>query len=235
MDMADVITFVCDGKEGRRPRIGNRGDDLASAAQTAFLRQQNRQMGHAFYASCFTELNLGDPIAVSAEHSVGLGDLLDEVVRSLSREKLARKGPPPYKIAVVGNRTREIDAPSHAVGDNRVSSAKSTGTTRDAIDTRLLLRARPIGYRPAGIKEKQVVLVDRLSSRPSRAAKAIDRADICLMMIDRRKASRIRTQRSRGPIKEAQKPLWYRRNNGDLVEKESNTKAQMEKMAQKRF
>jgi GTP-binding protein len=238
MDMADVIILVCDGKEGPTATDKEIAAMIRKRGANCILAVNKiDNWDNVYYASSFYELNLGDPVAVSAEHSIGLGDLLDEVVARFPKEKLGEEKDHRHKIAVVGKpNAGKSTLVNTLIGENRVIVSEIAGTTRDAIDTQFTYEDETyLIIDTAGIKKKNKSYSSIDFYASVRAAKAIDRADICLLMIDAKEGVTDQDAKIAGMIKEAQKAVVIVINKWDLVEKETNTMTQMEKDVRKKL
>ena len=136
IDIADVIIFFTDGKAGVTP-----GDhdiaNLLRRTQKPIVLAVNKIDGRDSSAMYdFYELNIGDPVAISAEQSLGLGDLLDEVVRYMEPAESSTAEDECVKIAVVGKpNAGKSSLVNRILGYERVIVSDIPGTTRDAIDT----------------------------------------------------------------------------------------------------
>lgn len=191
---ADVVLLLVDGETGPTPAdqevagILRRSQKMVDGQPTppVFLvvnkceSPKARQEAVAFY-----ELGLGDPIAVSAIHGTDVGDLLDEVVRAFPRQGEQTEDES-VKIAIVGKpNAGKSSLLNRLVGHERAIVSPIAGTTRDAIDTKIEFNGLEItlidtaGIRRRGKIERGVEQYSVL-----RSFKAIERADVVLLMID---------------------------------------------------
>ena len=232
MDMADVIIFVVDGREGVTAddseiatmiRKFNKGVILAVNKLDEYSQFENK---YEFY-----ELGLGEPYVISAEHGNGVGDLLDRAVELFPEEKKAVTAEDKRKIAVVGKpNAGKSTLVNTLLGEERVIVSDIAGTTRDAIDTEFSYNGREyLLIDTAGIKKKAKSdsAIDYYSS--VRALKAIDRSDVCLLLIDGVAGVTDHDVKIAGMIKEAYKAMIIVVNKWDLVEKDTNTMSRMKK------
>lgn len=232
MDMADVIIFVADGREGVTAddreiatmiRKFNKGVILAVNKLDEYSQFDNK---YEFY-----ELGLGEPYVISAEHGNGVGDLLDAAVEMFPDEKKASPGDEKRKIAVVGKpNAGKSTLVNTLLGEERVIVSDIAGTTRDAIDTEFSYNGEDyLLIDTAGIKRKTKSdsAIDYYSS--VRALKAIERSDVCLLLIDGSAGVTEHDVKIAGMIREAYKALIIVVNKWDLVEKDTNTMANMKK------
>jgi GTP-binding protein len=185
---AAVAVFVVEGRSGVLPQDREIAELLRRTGIPVLLAV-NKQDARAARDSFpeYWELGLGEPIGVSAEHGLGVGDLLDEVVKSLPREMADDEVTAPMRVAIVGRPNVGKSSLLNALlGDSRTIVSATPGTTRDAIDTDLLYEGTPItlvdtaGLRRTG--KRTTTDVEYYSSL--RALKALERSDIALVVVD---------------------------------------------------
>ncbi|MBC7294221.1 MAG: 50S ribosome-binding GTPase, partial [Thermoleophilia bacterium] len=134
-----VVIFLVDGRLGVTPQ----DHDIAALLRRSgvpVVLAVNKQDTTSARANLFDywELGLGEPIGISAEHGLGVGDLLDEVVRDLPAEDLSAQQPEPLRVAIVGRPNVGKSSLLNALlGTERTIVSPQPGTTRDAIDTEL--------------------------------------------------------------------------------------------------
>ncbi|MCD8087647.1 MAG: ribosome biogenesis GTPase Der [Oscillospiraceae bacterium] len=183
----------------------------------------------AFYE--FYNLGLGDPIAVSALHGHGTGDLLDACVAHFPPPEEEQEEDDRIRVAVIGKpNVGKSSLINRLLGENRVIVADMPGTTRDAVDTPLENQyGSYLFIDTAGIRRKSKVndRVERFSVM--RAQLAIERSDVCLIMLDAREGVTEQDTKIAGLAHEAGKASIIVVNKWDLLEKETNT---MERMRQ---
>lgn len=179
----------------------------------------------------FYSLGLGDPIPVSAVHGHGTGDLLDECLKFFPEEDGGEEEDDCIKVAVIGKpNVGKSSLINHILGEKRVIVSNMAGTTRDAVDT---LYENELGrymfIDTAGIRRKSKVdeRVEKFSVM--RAQMAIERADVCLIMIDAREGVTEQDTKIAGLAHEAGKASIIIVNKWDLVEKETGTMEKMRK------
>ena len=186
-DEADVIVFVTDG------RAGLTADDEAVAK---FLRGSNKpivlavnkiddvRQDNDIYE--FYNLGLGDPIGISASNALNLGDLLDAVVKNFPSNEDETRDEDEIRIAVIGRpNVGKSSLVNAMLGEERVIVSDVPGTTRDAIDTHFFADGTKFTLiDTAGMRRKSKI--DEPVERYSviRSLRAIDRADVGLMLID---------------------------------------------------
>ncbi len=177
----------------------------------------------------FYSLGLGDPIPVSAIHGHGTGDLLDECLKYFPEEEEEEEESDVISVAVIGKpNVGKSSLVNHLLGEKRVIVSDVAGTTRDAVDTPLENQyGKYVFIDTAGIRRKSKVeeRVEKFSVM--RAQLAIERADVCLIMIDARDGVTDQDTKIAGLAHEAGKASVIVVNKWDLIEKETGT---LEKM-----
>ena len=179
----------------------------------------------------FYSLGLGDPIAVSAVHGHGTGDLLDACLAHFPEESEDEEEGDCIKVAVIGKpNVGKSSLINHILGEKRLIVSNMAGTTRDAVDTLFENQyGRYMLIDTAGIRRKSKVeeRVEKFSVM--RAQMAIERADVCLIMIDAREGVTEQDTKLAGLAHEAGKASIVVVNKWDLVEKETGTMEKMRK------
>lgn len=179
----------------------------------------------------FYSLGLGDPIALSAVHGHGTGDLLDECVAHFPPAAEGEDEDDRIKVAVIGKpNVGKSSLINHILGEKRVIVSNMAGTTRDAVDTMYENKlGRYMFIDTAGIRRKSKVdeRVEKFSVM--RAQLAIERADVCLILIDAREGVTEQDTKIAGLAHEAGKASIIVVNKWDLVEKETGTMEKMRK------
>ena len=179
----------------------------------------------------FYSLGLGDPFPVSAVHGHGTGDLLDECLKYFPEEDGGEEEDDCIKVAVIGKpNVGKSSLINHILGEKRVIVSNVAGTTRDAVDTLYENQyGRYMLIDTAGIRRKSKVdeRVEKFSVM--RAQLAIERADVCLIMIDARDGVTEQDTKIAGLAHEAGKASIVVVNKWDLVEKETGTMEKMRK------
>ena len=177
----------------------------------------------------FYNLGLGDPIAVSAVHGHGTGDLLDACVANFPPEEEEQADDGRIHVAVIGKpNVGKSSLINYILGEKRVIVADMPGTTRDAVDTPVDNEfGQYLFIDTAGIRRKSKVndRVERFSVM--RAQLAVERSDVCLIMIDAREGVTEQDTKIAGLAHEAGKASIIVVNKWDLIEKETNTMEQM--------
>ena len=179
----------------------------------------------------FYSLGLGDPIPVSAVHGHGTGDLLDECLKYFPEDSGEEEEDDCIKVAVIGKpNVGKSSLINHILGEKRVIVSNVAGTTRDAVDTLYENQyGRYMFIDTAGIRRKSKVdeRVEKFSVM--RAQLAIERADVCIIMIDARDGVTEQDTKIAGLAHEAGKASIIVVNKWDLVEKETGPMEKMRK------
>ena len=223
IDTADVILFFTDGREGLHPSDYDVADILRRSKKPVILvvnKIDNYSPEKVFE---FYSLGLGEPFAVSAEHSTGIGDVLDEAMVYFpdgEEEKI-----PSLKIAVVGKpNAGKSSLVNRLLGSERSIVTPMAGTTRDAIDT-LFMRGDK-AYTiidTAGIRKKKNVDADVEYYSNMRAFDAVRRSDVCLLVVDSEEGLTEQDVKIIGYVHEQGKPSVIVMNKWDLIEKDTHT------------
>jgi len=232
MDMADVILFIVDGKDGLTASDREVANMLMRTGKKVILivnKIDNPGLPEDFYD--FYELGLGEPIPVSAVNMLNLGDVLDMIVDNFPELPAEEEDDEAIKIAVVGKpNVGKSSLINSLLGENRVIVSEIAGTTRDSIDTPFIKGDdKYVLIDTAGIRRKSKVSehIERYSV--IRAIAAIERCDVCLLMIDATEGVTEQDKKIAGIAHEAGKGMIVVVNKWDLVEKETNTMKEFQK------
>ena len=223
---ADAILFVVDGRAGITTGDEEVAHLLRGCGKPVVLavnKIDSMKNEHDIYE--FYNLGLGDPLGISAVNLLGMGDLLDEVVKQLPKDLDAEKNDDEIRVAVIGRpNVGKSSIVNALLGEERVIVSDVAGTTRDAIDTRFV--REDISFvliDTAGMRRK--AKIDQPVERYSviRSLRAIDRADIVLMVIDGVDGVTEQDKKIVGYAHDAGKGTVIVVNKWDLVEKDSKT------------
>jgi len=226
IDEADVVIFVVDGKAG----ITGLDEEIAN-----ILRKQDKKVIVAvnkidnymrdqsnileFYGLGFETI-----IGISAEHKTNFGDMLDLVSSKFTdnTNEVIEEG---LKIAVLGRpNAGKSSFVNKILNKDRSIVSDIAGTTRDSIDSQFRYNSKPYTIiDTAGIRKKSKLEDNIEYYSVLRAVKAIDRADVCILMLDSTELVTEQDKRVAGLIFEAKKPIIIAINKWDLVEKDNNT------------
>jgi len=226
IDEADAILFVVDVKAG----LTNADEEIAAILRStrkpvllAVNKVDSAKDELAAYE--FYNLGLGEPIAISAANALGLGDLLDKVVAVLPEETGPAEETDTIKVAFIGRpNVGKSSLVNALLGEERVIVSDIPGTTRDAIDTHYSVDGTDyILIDTAGMRRK--AKIDQPVERYSviRSLRAVDRADVVLMLIDAVDGVTEQDKKIAGYAHEAGRASIIVVNKWDLVEKDSKT------------
>ena len=233
INAADVIVLVTDIRTGVTAADKDVANMLLRSRKPVVLAVNKADSTGAEDPALyeFYSLGLGDPIAVSAVHGHGTGDLLDECVRYFPEAEEEDEEPDYVKVAVIGKpNVGKSSLINRILGEKRLIVSNVAGTTRDAVDT---LFENETGkfmlIDTAGIRRKSKVdeRIEKFSVM--RAQLAIERADVCLIMIDARDGVTEQDTKIAGLAHEAGKASIIVVNKWDLVDKETGTMEKMRK------
>jgi GTP-binding protein len=226
IETADVIVFLVDGREGLTSADEDVADLLRRSKKPVVLgvnkvdAQKFEDAAYEFYA-----LGLGTPFAISAAQGLGLGDLLDEVVRDFPRD-LESQEDERVNIAVVGKpNVGKSSLVNALLGEERSIVSHIPGTTRDSVDTPFSHDGRDYTLvDTAGIRRKRSV-EDETIERYSviRSLAAVRRADVVLIVCDASEGLSEQDVRIAGYAHEEGKASVLVVNKWDLIEKDTNT------------
>ena len=225
MDTSDVILFMVDGKEGLTSADREVGERLMKTGKKVVLagnKMDKPELPVDFYD--FYELGLGEPIPISSANMLNLGDLLDEIIASFP-EGAGTEEDDTIKIAMIGKpNVGKSSLINRLLGENRVIVSPIAGTTRDSIDTPFVHDGEKYTLiDTAGIRRKSKVNEDIEKFSVIRAVAAIERCDVCMLMIDATEGVTEQDKKIAGIAHEAGKGIIVVVNKWDLVEKETNT------------
>ncbi len=232
---ADVVLFLTDGQSGVTPpdrevaeilRQHQKVVDGNPSPPIFVIVNKCETAKHRQSAVEFYELGLGDPYPISAQHGTGIGDLLDAVVSSFpAGTEVTMETDESVKIAIVGKpNAGKSSLLNKLAGKERSIVSPIPGTTRDAIDTHLDFEGLPVilidtaGIRKRGKVERGVEQYSVL-----RSFKAIERADVALLLIDAEAGITAQDTHIAGFIIDALKSCVVLVNKWDLVQKDSYT------------
>lgn len=227
IDSADVIIFITDQKCGV----------VASDSEVAAMLQKSGKPIVLCVNKCdtvgapppefyeFYNLGLGDPVPVSASHGHGTGDLLDEVIKYLPEESNEEEEDDTIRVAVIGRpNVGKSSLINHISGTERMIVSNIAGTTRDATDTAVENKfGKFVFIDTAGLRRKNKVedTIERYSVL--RSQMAVERADVCVIMIDGVEGFTEQDSKIAGMAHEQGKACLIVVNKWDAVEKDGNT------------
>lgn len=225
MDIADVIVFFVDGKEGLVASDYDVAKILRKTKKPILLAVNKLDNFEVELTYDFYQLGLGDPIGVSCEQGKGIGDLLDDIVNALPDNNELEEDGDALNIAVVGRpNAGKSSLVNKLLGYDRVIVSDIAGTTRDAIDTAFEWQGRKYNLiDTAGMRRKRSIDEDVEYYSVVRSLSAIRRADIVLIVIDSSEELTEQDVRICGYVHEQGKPSIIVMNKWDVVEKDTHT------------
>ena len=223
IETADVILFFTDGRDGLHPSDYDVADILRRSKKPVILLVNKVDEYSPDKVYEFYSLGLGEPFAISAEHSQGIGDVLDEAIKYFPEVTI--EPVPSLKIAVVGKpNAGKSSLVNRLLGSERSIVTPMAGTTRDAIDT--LFYRGDKAYTlidTAGIRKKRSVEDDVEYYSNMRAFDAVRRSDVCLLVVDSAEGLTEQDVKIIGYVHEQGKPSVIVMNKWDIVEKDTHT------------
>ncbi|TDA67060.1 MAG: ribosome biogenesis GTPase Der [Chloroflexi bacterium] len=230
---ADAVLFLTDALSGVTPADKEVAQILRRNQKTVdgkpyppVLLVVNKADNETFRmgAAQFYELGLGDPYPISAVHGTGTGDLLDVLVESFPPEEIEEEDDS-VKIALVGKpNVGKSSLLNKLVGEERAIVSPIAGTTRDAVDTKIVYDGIPVTLiDTAGIRRRGKVEPGVEKYSVIRSMRAIERADVALLMIDAVSGISAQDAHIAGYVLEAQKSTVVLVNKWDAVEKDNET------------
>lgn len=226
IDMADVVLFMVDGKEGVTAADMEVAQMLRKAKKEVILvvnkmdKFVNDNNIYEFY-----NLGIGEPVSISSTEALGIGDLLDEIISKFDETMDTEDEDDSIKIAVIGKpNAGKSSIINRIIGENRVIVSDIPGTTRDAIDTKFEKNGQKYTLiDTAGIRKKSKISETVEKYSVLRAFTAVERADICILVIDADKGVTDQDIRIAGYSHDNNKGMIILINKWDLVEKDNNT------------
>lgn len=231
IDNATVIVFLTDIRTGLTASDHEVANMLLRSGKPIVLAVNKMDstgtVDPDFYE--FYNLGLGEPVAVSAIHGHGTGDLLDECIKYFPPETEEEEEDDTIKVAVIGKpNAGKSSLVNQILGEERVIVSDVAGTTRDAIDSRFSNdKGSFIFIDTAGIRRKSKVEENIEKYSVLRATMAIERADVCLILIDAAEGVTEQDTKVAGLAHEAGKASIIVVNKWDLIEKDSKTMDRM--------
>ena len=228
---ATVIVFVCDIKTGLTASDQEVANLLLRSSKPVVLAVNKMdQVGNTnpdIYE--FYNLGLGDPIPVSAVHGHGTGDLLDECFQYFPPEEEGEEDEDVIKVAVIGKpNVGKSSLVNRILGEQRVIVSDMAGTTRDAVDSYFEnSKGRYLLIDTAGMRKKSKVDDPIEKFSVLRATMAIERADVCLILIDANEGVTEQDTKVAGLAHEAGKACIIVVNKWDSIEKDDKTMDRM--------
>ena len=224
---ADVIVFIVDVRQGLVDADSKVADMLRKSHKPVILAVNKvdslAKFGNDVYE--FYNLGIGDPIPVSGASRLGIGDLLDEVVKHFDASQMEEEEDDRPRIAVVGKpNVGKSSLINKLLGENRVIVSNIAGTTRDAVDTEIIHNGVPYVFiDTAGLRRKNKIKEDLERYSIIRTVTAVDRADVGIIVIDANEGITEQDAKIAGIAHERGKGIIVAVNKWDAIEKNDKT------------
>lgn len=239
IEMADVIIFLVDLKTGMTADDADIAELLRKAAKPVLVAVNKADHVGDMPADAyeFYNLGLGDIYPISAVHRLGLGELLDAAYDHFPSDDDDDKDNEVIKVAVIGKpNAGKSSLVNKLLGEDRSIVSNIPGTTRDAIDSELIsTEGRFLLIDTAGLRKKSRIDESVEKYSMIRSLAAIERADVCLILIDATEGVTEQDTKVAGYAHQAGKSCILAVNKWDLVEKETGTLEEYQKQVRDRF
>jgi GTPase len=238
IEEADAIVFIVDGRDGLTTADRDVAEILRPMAKHVVLAVNKADsVERQLDAVEFYELNLGDPIAMSAFHGLGTGDVLDRLVGIFPENQGEAEEERHLRIAIVGRpNVGKSSLVNRLIGSERAVVSSVPGTTRDAFDSTIMVGGEPVtlidtaGIRRSGRIERGIEKYSVL-----RALRAIERCDVAMLLIDAVEGVTAQDTHIAGMIIEAKKGVAILVNKWDAIEKDNQTYKAFEAQVREAF
>ncbi len=238
IEEADLIVLLVDIRSGIT-------DDDAMIARMLFksnkpvivAANKTDNQAHTDNLYEFYSLGLGDPIAISSQHGIGIGDLLDEIIKKLPKETVEPYDEDTIKLCLIGRPNVGKSSLFNAiVGEERVIVSDIEGTTRDSIDSRFTRDGKDyVIIDTAGLRKRGKVYENAEKYSVLRALSAIERSDICLVLLDAERGILEQDKKIAGYALDAGKAVIIVVNKWDAIEKDAKTMNRWNKEIESHF
>lgn len=227
IDTADVIIFLTDVRQGLLDADAKVADLLRRSKKPVVLVVNKVDSFEKFMPDVyeFYNLGIGDPYPISAASKLGIGDMLDEVIRNFGDKNDEEEADERPKIAVIGKpNVGKSSLVNRLSGENRVIVSEIAGTTRDAIDTVIKYDGGEYVFiDTAGLRRKSKIKEDLERYSIIRAVTAVERSDVALLMIDATEGVTEQDAKIAGIAHDRGKGIIIVVNKWDAIEKDDKT------------
>ena len=227
IDTADVILFMVDVKQGLTDADAKVADMLRKSGKPVLLtvnKVDDFQKGmldvYEFY-----NLGIGEPYAISAANRLGIGDLLEEVVKHFDTLPDTEEEDDVVRVAIVGKpNVGKSSIINKLIGENRLIVSDIAGTTRDAIDTDVTYNKKKYTFiDTAGLRRKNKIKEELEQYMIVRTVSAVERADVAVLVIDAKEGVTEQDAKIAGIAHERGKAAIILVNKWDLIEKDNHS------------
>ncbi|WP_010284248.1 ribosome biogenesis GTPase Der [Bacillus timonensis] len=238
IDEADVIIFMTSGREG----VTSADEEVAkilyrskTPVVLAVNKVDNPDMRADIYD--FYALGFGEPIPISGSHGIGLGDLLDEVIKHFPKGGDEEYDEDVIKFSLIGRpNVGKSSLVNSLLGEERVIVSDIAGTTRDAIDTKYTVDGKEyVIIDTAGMRKKGKVYESTEKYSVLRALKAIERSDVVLVVLNAEEGIIEQDKKIAGYAHEAGRAIVIVVNKWDAIEKDEKTMKEFEQKVRDHF
>lgn len=224
IDMADVILFMTDRSTGMVDADNKVADMLRRSGKPVVLVVNKVDSPQKMMADVyeFYNLGIGDPWPVSSANRTGIGDMLDEMVKFFPEDNGAEEEDDAVRIAIVGKpNVGKSSIINRLIGQNRVIVSDIAGTTRDAVDTRVMYHGKEYVFiDTAGIRRRNKIKENLEHFMIARSVGAVERADITVLVIDAVEGVTEQDAKIAGIAHDRGKAVIIAVNKWDLIEKD---------------
>ena len=233
INLADIVVFITDIKQGVT-QIDKEIALILKKANKPVILVCNKADNYGKTSDDiyeFYNLGLGEPFPLSATNAIGIGDILDAIYEHFPKQEENEEDDETIKVAIIGKpNVGKSSLVNKILGEERVIVSNIAGTTRDAIDSSFENEfGKYVFIDTAGIRRKSKVEESIEKFSVMRTLLAIERADVCLMMIDATQGVTDQDAKIAGEAHEAGKGVIIVVNKWDAVEKETGTLEQYKK------
>ena len=232
IDTADVILFLTDVRQGLVDADSKVADMLRRSAKPVLLVVNKVDSFEKFMPDVyeFYNLGIGDPFPVSSASRLGLGDMLDEVIKYFPKGDAGEEEDDRPRVAIIGKpNVGKSSIINKLLGEQRVIVSDIAGTTRDAIDTDIIYnRKEYVFIDTAGLRRKSRIKEELERYSIIRAVSAVERSDVVLMVIDAVEGVTEQDAKIAGIAHERGKGIIIVVNKWDAIEKNDKTMREYE-------
>jgi GTP-binding protein len=227
VETADVIIFLVDVKQGLTDADNEVANMLRKSQKPVVLvvNKVDHMIKENMDIYEFYNLGLGDPIPISASQPLGLGDMLDEVVKHFPTQEVSDYDEDTIKVAIIGKpNVGKSSLINKILGEERVIVSDIPGTTRDAVDVPVTIGDdRFLFIDTAGLRRKNKIKEDIEKYSIVRTVSAIERADVAVLLIDAEEGITEQDTKIAGIAHERGKASIIAVNKWDAIEKDDKT------------
>lgn len=224
---ADVIIFLTDVRQGLQDADSKVADILRRSARPVVLVVNKVDSFEKFMPDVyeFYNLGMGDPFPISAASRLGLGEMLDEVIRHFPEYRKEETEDDRTKVAIIGKpNVGKSSLINKLANEDRVIVSDIAGTTRDAIDTDIRYNKKEYVFiDTAGLRRKNKIKEEIERYSIIRAVTAVERADVCVIVIDAKEGVTEQDAKIAGIAHERGKGIIIAVNKWDAIKKDDRT------------